>query len=163
MTYRPGVTLLELIMVMMILAIIAVGVVPLMSLGEQTQVYAAADRLAADLNYARHLAITRGESITVRFYPILEKYQIEDSDGVIDNPVTKQSYEVDFPNDKRLSSVDIVQVNFDLTYKVRFDYQGAPYNGWGTSLNSGQVTLRADSETQYVTVEPVTGVISVEN
>jgi prepilin-type N-terminal cleavage/methylation domain-containing protein len=160
---RSGLTLLELMMVMAILAITAVGVIPIMSIGGQVQVYSAADRLAVDLSYARNLAITRGQFFGIRFDLSQETYQIEDANGqVITHPVTKNAYQVAFAGDSRFSRVDIVQANFDGTIIVRFDYQGCPYNGSGNPLNSGMVTLTADSETRIVTIEPVTGVISVQ-
>lgn len=162
--YRSGVTLLELMMVIAILSITAAGVMPLMSLGGQAQVHSAADSLAVDLNYARNLAITRAQVVSVRFYPDQELYQIEDADGqVITHPVNRKQYQVSLPADERLSRVNIVNASFDSTSLVRFDYQGSPYNGSGNPLNSGMVTLRADSETRIVAVEPVTGVISVQH
>lgn len=162
--FKSGVTLLELVMVIIILSITAMGVIPLMSLGEQAQVYSAADSLAVDLNYARNLAITQAKVFTVRFDLDQETYQIEDANGVITHPVNKKAYQVAFPADKRLCGVDIVNASFDSsTSLVRFDYQGSPYNDSGNPLNSGIVTLRADSETRFVVIEPVTGVISVQH
>ena len=160
---RHGFTLIELMMVLAILVISAVGAIPLMSFGGQIQVHSAADILAADLNYARNLAITHGKSFGVHIHAWDETYKIEDASGnVITHPVNKKAYQIAFSNDKRFSQVDIVQATFDSTHVVRFDYQGSPYNGNGNPLNSGLVILRADSETRFVAVEPVTGVISVQ-
>ncbi len=162
--FQFGVTLVELMMLMAILAITAVGVIPLMSLGGQAQVYSAADSLAVDLNYARSLAITHGQSFAVRFFPLQETYQIESADGqVFEHPVKKKLYRVVFSDDKRFSQVDMVNANIDMTHLIMFDYQGSPYNGNGNCLNSGMVTLSADSETRIVAIEPVTGVISVQH
>jgi prepilin-type N-terminal cleavage/methylation domain-containing protein len=162
-TARYGFTLIELMMVLAILVISALGAIPLMSFGGQIQVHAAADSLAADMNYARSLSITHGQAFGVRFSASQETYQIEDAGGnIITHPVNKKAYQIAFSNDKRFSQVDIVQVTFDTTNLVRFDYQGSPYNGNGNPLNSGLVTLRADFETRLVAVEPVTGVISVQ-
>ncbi len=161
--FQSGITLLELMMVIAILAITAVGVIPLMSQGGYAQVHSAADSLAVDLNYARNLAITHGQSFAVRFSPSDETYQIEGADGqIFIHPVNKKLYRVVFSDDKRLSQVDMVNANIDMTHVVMFDYQGSPYNGNGNYLNSGMVTLRADSETRIVAIEPVTGVISVQ-
>ncbi len=160
---RTGLTLLELMMAMAILAITAVGVIPIMSMGGQTQVYSAADRLVTDLSYARNLAVTQSQFIAVRFHLSQEMYQIEDASGqVIEHPVSKDAYQVEFAEDSRFSRVDIVQADFDDTILVQFDYRGSPYNGSGNPLNSGMATLAADSETRYVIVEPVTGVISIQ-
>lgn len=161
--FRPGVTVIELVMVMGILSITALAVIPLMSLGGQAQVYSAADSLAVDLNYARNLAITNAQVFSVRFYPDQEAYRIEDPNGqVITHPISKKAYQVEFPDDSRLSGVDVVSASFDSTTLVRFDYQGRPFDGSGNHLNSGMITLAADLETRHVVVEPVTGVISVQ-
>jgi prepilin-type N-terminal cleavage/methylation domain-containing protein len=160
---RSGFTLVELMMVIVIMTIIGVGVIPLMSMGAQAQVYAAADSLAADMNYARNLAITHGQTFRVHLHTWDNTYKILDVNGqTIMHPVTKKPYRIDYAADKRLSRVDLIGAAFDLTHEVRFDYQGSPYNGNGNPLNSGLVTLRADSEIRSVAVEPVTGVISVQ-
>ena len=161
--FRSGVTVMELVMVMGILSITAVGVIPLMSLGGQAQVYSAADSLAVDLNYTRNLAITNAGVFSVRFYPDQEVYRIEDPNGqVVTHPVSKKAYQIEFSTDARFSGVDILGASFDSTNTVRFDYQGRPFDGNGNHLNTGTITLKADSETRYVVVEPVTGVISVQ-
>jgi len=70
-------------------------------------------------------------------------------------------YVVNFRNDGRLNKVDIVDVDFDSTNEVRFDYLGSPYNGSGNPLNSGIIHLQAGVTSMTVTVEPVTGYISI--
>ncbi|MCF7972434.1 MAG: GspH/FimT family pseudopilin [Phycisphaerae bacterium] len=158
-----GFTLLELMMGIVIMTIIGIGVIPLMSMGAQSQVYTAADGLAADLNYARNLAITHGQTFRVHFHAWQNTYEVRGVNGaVITHPVTKKAYHIAYAQDKRLSEVDLVEATFDTTHEIRFDYQGSPYDGNGNPLNSGLVTLTAGSETRFVAVEPVTGVISVQ-
>jgi type II secretion system protein H len=161
---QGGFTLLEIIVVLLILAIAAAMVVPMMSSGAETQVLAAAQMVAADLEYAKSMAITRGRFYRVSFDSTEQNYQLEDQDGaVIAHPVNKGfNYEIDFDSG-RLDGVQINSVDFDGTTQVRFDSLGSPYNGDGSPLNSGVITLQAGTWTQTIRVEPVTGVITIDD
>ncbi len=113
--------------------------------------------ITADLEYAKSMAISRGQDFSVVFDDSTESYQIEDQDGVvIQHPVKKGfDYEINFQNDGRLSKVDITNVNFTDS-KVTFDCLGSPVN------NGGNVILQADGTTKTIEVEPVTGFISIQ-
>jgi len=95
-----------------------------------------------------------------------ESYRIEDQNGnVILHPVKKGfPYEINFSTDGRLNKVDIVDADFDpgSDNTITFDYLGSPYNGINSPLNSGVVSLQAGGTTTTVTVEAVTGFISIE-
>jgi prepilin-type N-terminal cleavage/methylation domain-containing protein len=160
-----GFTLIEVILVVLIIGIAAGVVVPMMSSAGSMQVRAGASMIAADLEYAKSMAITRAMPYSVVFDQGTETYQIVDqNDNVISHPVKKGfNYVVDFRNDGRLDQVNIVSANFDGTDKVTFDYLGSPFNGSGNPLNSGTVVLQAGGLTKTVSVEPVTGFISVSN
>lgn len=168
---RYAFTMIELIVVMLILAIAAAVVVPMASSAGSMQLRAAGNMVAADLEYAKSMAISRGVSYAVVFNAATETYQIEDlskavSDPqrVIDHPVKKGfKYVVDFRRDGRLDRVDIVSANFNGTNQVAFDYLGSPFDGSSNPLNSGVVTLQASSATRMVRVEPVTGYITVSD
>jgi hypothetical protein len=120
--------------------------------------------LAADLEYAKSMAISRAQYFSVVFDKNTESYWIEDQDNnVIPHPVKKGfDYVIDFQNDGRLNKVDIVDVDFDATSEVKFDYLGSPYNGNSTPLNSGVISLQAGGTTTTITVEPVTGFVSIQ-
>jgi prepilin-type N-terminal cleavage/methylation domain-containing protein len=162
-----GFTLIEVILVVVIIGIAAGVVVPMMSSAGSMQIRAAANLIAADIEYAKSMAISRGQPYSVVFNKTTETYQVVDKDNkVILHPVKKGfNYVIDFRNDGRLDRVDILDVSFDGTNKVTFDYLGSPYNGGSpaTPLNSGVVTLRSGTITRTVSVEPVTGFISVSN
>jgi type II secretory pathway pseudopilin PulG len=157
--------MIELVVVIAILAIAAAIVVPMASSAASTQLRAAANMVAADLEYAKSLSISRGQRHSVVFNKTTETYQITDESGTtISHPVKKGfPYAVDFRADGRLGQVEIFDANFDGTNQVSFDYLGSPFNGNGPPLNSGVITLRAGGVTRTVTVEPVTGFISVSN
>jgi len=161
-----GFTLIEIIIVVVIISIAAAIVVPMMSSAGSLQIRSAANMIAADLEYAKSMAISRARKYSVEFDKTAETYRILDQNGApIDHPVRKGSkYVIDFKNDGRLDRVDLADANFDGTSKVTFNYLGSPSNGSGSDLlNTGTVTLRSETAVKEVRVEPVTGFISVSN
>jgi prepilin-type N-terminal cleavage/methylation domain-containing protein len=166
-TSGRGFTLVEVIIVVVILSIAAMMAIPMMSSAGSVQIRSAADVIAADLEYAKSMAISRQRMYSVVFDTSSESYWIQDDTGtVIKHPVKKGfDYVIDFKNDNRMKKVDIFNVDFDgdSTKTIKFDYLGSPYNGSGSSLNSGKITLQADGSTVIITVEPVTGFISISN
>ncbi len=162
---RHGFTMIEMVVVMAILAIAAAIVVPMVSSAGSMQLRAAVNMVAADLEYAKSMSISRGQRYSVVFDKTAETYQIiDDSGAVIKHPVKKGfDYRIEFRLDSRLSQVDIFDANFDGTDRVSFDYLGSPFNGTSAALNSGVVTLRAGGITRTVNVEPVTGYVSISN
>jgi len=159
-----GFTLVELLIVISIIAIVALTAIPMMSSAASVQIRSAANMLTADLEYAKSMSISRGQNYSVVFDKDTESYRIEDQNSnVIPHPVKKGfGYVIDFQNDSRLNKVDIVDADFDATSAVKFDYLGSPYNGNSTPLNSGVISLQAGGTTTTVTVEPVTGFISIQ-
>ena len=152
-----GFTLIEIIIVVVILAIAAMSAIPLMSSGGSMQIRSAANMIAADLEYAKSMSISRGQNYSVVFDKNTESYRIEDqNNNMIPHPVKKGFYYiVNFQNDGRLSKVDITNVSFTNS-KVVFDCLGSPDNG-------GTVSLSANGPSATITVEPVTGFISISN
>lgn len=160
---RLGFTLAEIIVVIVILAIASLVAIPVFSTGADMQVRSAANKIAADLDYAKGLAVTHQKNYTVAFTPSAESYQIQDNTGTaIDHPMRSGLFVEDLSADRRISRVDIVDTNFD-SEAITFDYLGAPYSGTDTSspLNSGRIILTADTFTLYVDIEPVTGYVTI--
>ncbi len=153
-----GFTLVEIVIVVVILAIASALMIPMLSSAGSMQLGSAANIIAADLEYAKSMAITRGQNFTVDFDEANESYEIKDQDGVIKHPVKKGNYIVNFRTDSRLSRVDIVDVDFDSSSEVTFNYLGSPVND-----NGGFIRLGADGAGMKVNVEPITGFISIED
>jgi len=157
---QEGFTLIEIILVVVILAISALVAIPVFSSGADMQVRSAANKIAADLDYAKGLAVTHQKYITVVFDPSSESYQIEDAGGVIAHPIRSGELFIEgLAADRRLSKVDINNTTLSGN-AVTFDYLGSPLSG-GNPLDSGQIELRADSFTLYVKIEPVTGYVTI--
>ena len=161
---RGGFTLVELLIVIAIISIAALTAIPMMSSAASMQIRSAANMLTADLEYAKSMAISRAQIYSVVFDAGADSYRIEDKDGnPLLHPVKKGFfYEIDFQNDGRLNKVDIISVDFDSTSKVTFDYLGSPYNGSSAPLNNGVINLQAGSTNTIITVEPVTGYVSIQ-
>jgi len=162
-----GFTLVEIILVVVILGIVAYLAMPMVSNAADIQVRAAANRIAADIDYTKSMAITNQQSYSVVFSPTGESYEIRltSTNTVIDHPVNPGSFVVDFSNEGSLARVDLVDADFDSDsgHAITFDYLGSPYSGMNTSspLNSGQITLKAGNFTLVVSVEPITGYVTV--
>ena len=159
--------MVEILIVAVIIAIAAMIAIPMMTSAGSMQIRSAANIIAADLEYAKSMAISRQKIYAVVFDESTESYQIEDTNGIIDHPVKKGfPYVVNFSNDSRLNKVDIADVDFDpdSSHTITFDYLGSPYSGSGTSnpLNSGVISLQADEMTTTINVEPITGYITIE-
>ncbi len=152
-----GFTLVELLIVVVILSIVALTAIPMMSSAASIQIRSAGNMIAADVEYARSMAISRGQYFSVEFDKNADSYRIVDQNSnVIPHPVKKGfTYVVNFRNESRLSRVDITNANFNTTQKVTFDCLGSPDNG-------GSVNLQAGGVTTTITVEPVTGFVSIQ-
>jgi len=149
-------TIIEILIVVVILAIAALTAIPMMSSAGSVQVRSAANMIAADLEYAKSLAISRGQDFSVVFDTSTKSYEIIDQDGTILHPVKKGSnYVIDFQKEG-LDRVDIAGVDFGGKSEIVFDYLGSPDKG-------GTVTVEAGGTTATISVEPVTGYISVTN
>jgi len=153
---RNAFTLVEIMLVIVIMGIVAAIAIPMLSKAGSVQVRAAAEMVAADMEYAKSMAISRQQNYTVDFDTAAESYSIKDKDGVIiTHPVkTDFDYTIDFTADSRISSVKISTADFNSTTQVTFDRLGAPDN-------AGTITLTADGITATVTVEAVTGYVSI--
>jgi len=152
-----GFTMVEIIIVVVIIAIAALAAVPMMSSAASLQIRSAANMIAADLEYAKSMAISRGQNYSVVFDKNADSYKIVDPLGnVIQHPIKKGfPYVVDFQNESRLSRVNITSADFDTDQIIVFDCLGSPDSG-------GSVILQAEGTTKTITVEPVTGFISIQ-
>jgi prepilin-type N-terminal cleavage/methylation domain-containing protein len=146
---KKGFSLIEILIVVVILGIAGMMAIPMIGSASSVQVDAAADTIASDLGYAKNMAITNQKDYWAVFDS--DSYQLEDADGVIMHPVNKKDYVIEYSS---LGSGITVTTNFT-DDKVKFEYMGSPDSG-------GTVTIQGSTVSKTVTVEPVTGYISVE-
>jgi len=152
-----GFTIVEIVIIVVIIGIAALVAVPMMSSAASLQIRSAANMISADLEYAKSMAISRGQNYSVVFDKDADSYKIVDPVGnPIQHPIKKGfTYVIDFQNEGRLNRVDITIADFNADQTVIFNCLGSPDSG-------GTVTLQANGTTKTVTVEPVTGFISIQ-
>ena len=158
-----GFTLVEIIIVVVIMSIAALMAVPMLTSASDLQLKSAANVIAADLEHVKSLAISRQKIYSVVFDSSTDSYQVLDSDSNVVSHPTKAGglFTVSFPSESRLNSVGI-SADFDSDETVKFNYLGTPINSSDTDLVSGVITLTSGGDTMTVTVEPVTGYITIQ-
>lgn len=163
---KNGFTLVEMIVLVVILSLIALAAVPMIGSAGTMQLKAAANKIAADLEYAKSMAISRQKTYTIGFDALNERYWIMDSDGLITNPINNKTFMIDFATEAKLNRVEIDSVDFDSVMSISFDYLGSPYAGSDTSspLTDGTngITIKVGDDTMEILVEPVTGYITIQ-
>jgi len=157
-------TLIEIVVVVMIISIAAMLAVPMFSSASDMQTLSVANMLTADLEYAKSLAVSTQNDYSVVFDVANDTYQIQEGGVVIPHPHKSGGYIVNLNNDSRISAVSITTADFDSQVAITFDYLGSPYSGITTAapLNNGQIDLQAGSFFMTITVEPVTGYITIQ-
>ena len=170
-TGRDGVrerayTLAEMVVVVLVLAIAAAIVIGSIGTTKDAQAISAARVLASDVELARNLAVTTQVKHTVLFSSDLQSYKVVANytgggyalATAVEHPVrANERFEVTLASLNGMESVVVGPVSFgvgDETY-VTFDAEGVPSNG-------GSVTLRSGGTGEVISVEPLTGAVSVE-
>ena len=161
---NKGFTIIEIIVVILVISIAAMLAVPMFSSAADMQVRSVANMITADIEYARSLAVSTQNNYSVVFDPAGDSYQIQKDGVVIDHPHKSGGYIIALRSDSRVNAVSITAANFDSQTAVSFDYLGSPYSGLTTvaPLNSGQINLQAGDFSMTVSVEPVTGYITIQ-
>lgn len=164
-----GFTLVELVLVISILSIVALGAVPAIQSTGEAQSVGAAKKLVADLAYARRLAQSRSAVYGITFDAVAETYTVHlyDSDTGISTPIadplSRAPMIVDYSTLPGLKGTNIVTPNFTGGSTVRFMPQGTPIDATGTALaNPGSVVLSRGGAARTVLVQPNTGEVSYQ-
>jgi len=160
-----GFTLLELLIVVLILAIAAAIVVPMAASGQDARCASAARMVVADLELAQSMALARQDLVALVFSDGLQSYKLVlagaqdlDNYGLLTSLENGgrpgEGYEISIPMELQLHDVVISSVDFNGDRYVVFDTFGSPEFGGSIVLTAGDASLT-------VTVEPITGAVSV--
>lgn len=156
MADRRAFSMIELVIVILIIGLTAAIAAPRMADSvSAARLHAAANQLAAHIDYVRNVAVNEARTTTIVCDNVLHSYGSSD---------------VDFPEKRgELLQVFIQQTHdpeltltadFDTKTSLTFDFEGVPHVG-GTPLVSGQITLAFESERFRINIAPGTGLTTV--
>ena len=174
-----GVTLIEMIVVVTIIAVFAVVALPSFTSSEKYQLEAAAQQFADAIRFARSEAIRTGNAYGVYIRDDLQKisvYRVDTGTNPwtpiydVYHPVTKQIYTIDLNNDSA-SSVDSIVESF--TYQggsctneryTNFNNNGVAYcsDPNNVLMNQGALTFNLNSHFREITLNGLNGQVSVK-
>lgn len=148
---------------------IAVGImIPMMGNTSGMQLRGTAQQVASVLTYAQNCAIASRAPIQIVFSAEDESYALQDEDGqVLTGDITTSDfqYQITFPDSRDFARVRIETADFDGTETVWFDRLGSPHSGAidesADHLASGTLVLTSGDSSVTLTVEPVTGNITI--
>ena len=156
--------MIELIMVIVLLSIVAVVAFISIASFQTHHLYAAAEKVAGDLRYAKNLALTSTKWHGVYFNVAGDTYRLYETDGTVDTNLLDlqdpgQDFIVDLSDDYQ--GVTISSVNIDGGTKVEFDPYGVPWTDKTGSATAsiGAITL---SDNVTVLIAPETGRIYIQ-
>ena len=160
-----GFTLIELLIVVMILGIIGAVAVPMISGTADAQCQAAARTLVSDMEVAQSMALAQQVNVALVFSDDSQSYKVVVADGQnldsydtlvpMNHPALPgRSYEVNLSADLGLPDVRVGAASFHGSPYVVYDTFASPDFGGSVILTAGQATLT-------VTVESITGRVSV--
>jgi len=157
-------TLIELLIVIVILAIAAAIVIPSFGTAADSQVVSAARVLESDLELARSLALTTQQLHSLVFSPDRQSYKVvaNYTGGsyaaavAIDHPVKAGArLETSFKKLGGMGAVVVAAVTFGGAAYVTF-------NSLGEASSAGSITLQAGGTQMVISVESLTGAMTVQ-
>ncbi len=158
-------TLVEILIVVVLVAILAAVVVPASSNSSISQLQGAAILIAGDIQYVQAEAINTGQVLRIDFVGG-NQYQAIDPDGgpggraVVlpypqkDYPAHNNQFIVDLDDPGPLQGVQLTSALFGGQPRLEFGVYGEP-------VASGEIVLRAGIYQVRITVQSVTGLISI--
>ncbi len=156
-------TLIEILIVVLVLAIVAAIIVPNIGTAADSQVVSAARVVQSDLEVARSLALTTQHSHSLVFSPDRRSYKVVADYGggayasavAVTHPVDpSKTFEVTLASLNGMEAVTVFAVNFGGQTYVTFQ-------SLGDAVAPGSITLRAGDCEIVVSVEGLTGIVTV--
>lgn len=174
---RRGLTLIEILITVAILGILAAAVIPQFGATAPDQVRGAAQIVAADMEYARSLAISNNSTYLITFSKVRNGYILTHSgtntslDDLPDNPFRKPSDDSkslivmlsDFPHigsDAKIAAIVTDEPSPEEVTSIEFDTLGQTTRKQPTLI---WLSSRAGAEDIYLPIEinPVTGLTTI--
>ncbi len=173
---NQGHTLLEIILVIAILGIVAVGVIPDLSSGSPIKLDLAAEEVAEAARFARAEAIRTGTPHGINTSISNDRVRVYSLPALVPSydvrhPIDKKLYDIQFTSDSPMAGVDLVSAifNFDGTSSsssnLDFSSDGIPkYTSAGADymLISATITLSYGNDQRLISIAPMTGRVSIQ-
>lgn len=147
-------------MVVAIIGIAGAVVVPQMLSAGSLQVQGAGRMVIADIIYAQNEAIAQQANRRIVFDSAQNRYRLTDAAGNTlpaswrTGKSDTSNYVVDLAADGRFAQVGLSSVDFNKTSTLEFDPLGAPLNGGTVDIVGGGLRYR-------ITVQPITGRVTI--
>ncbi len=160
---EPAFTLAEMVVVVLVLAIAAAIVIGSIGTTKDAQAISGARVLVSDVELARNLAVTTQAPHTVLFSSDRQSYKVVANytgggyalATAVEHPVRgNERFEVRLASLNGMGSVVVETVSFGGQTYVTFDAEGDPSSG-------GAVTLQSGATGMVISVEALTGAVSV--
>jgi Tfp pilus assembly protein FimT len=146
--YRRGVTLIDMVVVLIIVAILGSVALPRYSLAlARYRVTATANRILADVSLAQSVAKMTSGGQTITFSTTNNNYQFSSYAGPLGG-TPQANYTVSLSTDPYDATIS--SVSFNSTSQLVYDRYGQPANG-------GTVVVQVGTYTKTITVDPNTG------
>jgi type II secretory pathway pseudopilin PulG len=157
MQRMQGFTLVELILVIIFVAILAIGAMA-RSPHTTLTLAAQADQLASDIRAAQSLSMTRGQRVCLNLTAASYRLTNTNCTVTIAHPVTGLAAPIALG-----TNITAALTNLPNSY-VEFDGRGQPFSLAGTTLLGAQgvVTLSANGQSRTVNITPQTGRVFVQ-
>jgi prepilin-type N-terminal cleavage/methylation domain-containing protein len=163
---KAAFTLLELLIVVMVMAIIAASAVPALVSSQDSQCNGAARAVIADLELAQSTAMAQQTSVAVVFSAAQQAYKVVLPQGqnlanyasltALNHPEKPgQPYEVKLARDLNAPNVTFANPAFGGQPYIVFDT-------FGGTTTSGSVRIVARDASRTVSVDAITGAVSVQ-
>ncbi|MEN8133147.1 MAG: GspH/FimT family pseudopilin [Pseudomonadota bacterium] len=173
-----GVTLLELLIVLMVLGIAAAVAIPGLSSSNPHKIELAAEEIAEAMRYARSEAVRSGEPRGFQLQTTEKRIRVVSADTTsnpwtprydVEHPVIHNFYDTDldthpYADVGSLSRNATFQVNCNDPDLVYFDSSGTPWcgDGGGPLLKQYDVTLSLGSQIRVVSLHSITGRVTIQ-
>lgn len=177
---RSAFTLIEILVVVCILGVVSAVIIPQLGTRNDILAAAAARQIMSDLTFAQNQAITSQTPVYVVFTKATGtntpggSYSVMTAlpSTVMTHPISKRPWTVTFGTGNSgvitaFKTVRLATASFDTKAAIMFDETGSPWSipatgGSATSLSAGSVGISCSGFNLTITVEPLTGTLTVK-
>ena len=158
---RKGVTLIELVMVMVMIGILVALAIPRFDSFYSIKLEGCMKKVISDIRFSQQMAVSRHVNSRIVFDAGADNYTAQEQlvtggpwSGIKD-PFTRTNLVMNYRSDPQYKGIDIISANFNSSNILQFDWQGAPLLG-------GRVTFNYLGNTRTVVVANNTGKVSLQ-